>query len=313
MSKNKVSRLRTRNRWKRDDTELTLLALPTTVWFVLFCFLPMAGIFLAFINFRPTGNFFKDLVTSDFVGLKNFQQLFKLGRIGVIIRNTLLYNLIFIVLGVVLPILFAVIISQLHSKIMAKLYQSVMFLPYFLSWVVVTTVMFGILAEKGFVNNILASFGMDRIRFYLEPSYWPFILLIMNLWKMTGYNMVVYLAAITGLDDTYYEAAIIDGANKKQQVRYITLPLIKSVAIVMFIMSIGRIMYSDFGLFYQLPRGSGSLRNVTQTIDVYVYSMMSKSTELASSAGFVQSVIGFFTIIVVNFIIRKVEPESAIF
>ncbi|HEX2925885.1 MAG TPA: ABC transporter permease subunit [Ruminiclostridium sp.] len=316
MSNSVRSTKKERRHWTRDDTELTLLALPTTVWYVLFCFLPMFGIIIAFKDFRISGSFISSVFKSSWAGgngFKNFQSLFSFGDIWTIIRNTLSYNAVFIVLGIVIPVVLALMINQLHSKLAAKLYQTAMFMPYFLSWVVVSAVVFGFLSyDKGLANKIIESIGGQPVQWYMEPKYWPFLIIFMNLWKSVGYGMVVYLASITGIDGTYYEAAVIDGATKWQQTRYITLPLMKTVIVIMFILSVGRIFYSDFGLFYQVPRASNSLFDVTYTIDVYVFSMMKTGTTgMASGAALIQSVVGCITILLANGIVSKFDSDSA--
>lgn len=300
--------------WSRDDTELTILALPTMVWYLLFSFLPMFGMIIAFKELRLTGsNFLESLIQSDWVGLKNFQTVFNTSDMGVIIRNTLGYNIVFIILGIVLPVATALMVDQLRSKKLAKVYQTAMFMPYFLSWIVVAALVWGFLSfEKGMLNSMGASLGMEPVQWYMKPDVWPGFIIFLNSWKGLGYGMVVYLATITGIDSTYYEAAIIDGATKWQQVKYITLPLMKTVIVMMFILSVGRIFYSDFGLFYQVPRDSNSLYNVTTTIDVFVYKQLRTSTTgMASAASFVQSVVGCATILIANAIVKKVDPESS--
>lgn len=316
MSKKPLVIKRKRFRWSKDDTELTLLAAPTTIWYLLFCFLPMFGIIIAFKDFRVSGNFVSSVFKSAWAGgngLKNFESLFSFGDIWTIIRNTIGYNAIFIVLGIVIPVVLALMISQLYSKLAAKFYQTVMFMPYFLSWVVISAVVFGFLSfDKGLANRVMENMGAQSVQWYMSPKYWPYFLIFMNLWKTVGYGMVVYLAAITGIDGSLYEAAVIDGATKWQQVRFITLPMMKTVIVIMFILSVGRIFYSDFGLFYQVPRASNSLFDVTYTIDVYVYSMMkSGTTGMASAIGLIQSVVGCVTILLANAVVRKVDSDSA--
>lgn len=300
--------------WSRDDTELTILALPTTIWYLLFVFFPMFGMIIAFKDFKQVGShFLESLFKSEWVGLQNFKTVFNSGDIGVIIRNTLGYNIIFIILGVVLPVTTALMINQLRSKKLAKVYQTAMFMPYFLSWIVVAALVWGFLSfEKGMVNSIMVSLGMEPVQWYMKPDIWPGFIIFLNTWKGLGYGMVVYLATITGIDSTYYEAAIIDGASKWQQVKYITLPLMKTVIVMMFILAVGRIFYSDFGLFYQVPRDSNSLYNVTITIDVFVYKQLrSASVGMSSAASFVQSIVGCATILAANAIVKKVDPESS--
>ena len=305
-----------RPKWTKDDMELTLMAAPTALWYVLFCFLPMFGIIIAFKDFRISGNFISSVYKSSWAGengLKNFESLFTFGDIWIIIRNTLSYNVVFIVLGIVIPVVLALAISNLYSGGAAKFYQTAMFMPYFLSWVVVSAAIFGFLSyDKGLANKMIESAGGQPVQWYMKPEYWPYLLIFMNLWKNVGNGMVVYLAAITGIDGTYYEAAVIDGASKWQQVKYITLPLMKTIIIIMFILSVGRIFYSDFGLFYQVPRASNSLFNVTYTIDIYVYSMMKTGTTgMASATALIQSVVGCATILLANGIVRKIDPDRA--
>jgi len=302
-----------RRRWRRDDTELTLLALPTTIWYFLFSFLPMFGIVIAFKEFKINGGFLKSFFTSKWVGFNNFKFLFASKDIWLILRNTLAYNIVFIILGIVIPVAAAIAIGQIHSKRMAKVYQTAMFMPYFLSWVVVTALVWAFLSfDKGLLNNLLESLGYDRQQWYMKKEMWPPFLVFMNLWKGVGYGMVVYLATITGIDKTYYEAAGIDGATIWQQIRYITLPLMKNVIIMMFIMKVGSIFYSDFGLFYQVPRDSNSLYDVVYTLDVYVYKQLRTSTTgMSAAAAFIQSVAGCITILTANAIVRKIDRESA--
>lgn len=299
--------------WNRDDTELTILSAPPVLWYILFCFTPMFGVIMAFKNYKISGNFFQSVLGSEWIGMKNFRFLFASPDISIIIRNTLGYNAVFIVLNIVFPVLLAVIISQLRSKRLAKVYQTAMFLPYFLSWVVVSSLVWAFLSyERGLFNMVLLDTGGQSVQWYMNKEFWPGFLVAMNLWKGLGYSMVIYLAAITGLDSSYYEAAVIDGASKFQQARYITIPLLKTVIVLMFIMAVGKIFYSDFGLFYQVPRDSNSIYNQVYTIDVYVYKLlMTSTTGMASAAALMQSAVGCITILLANGIIRKVDPESA--
>jgi putative aldouronate transport system permease protein len=307
-----------RKRWTKDDTELTVLALPTFAWFVLFSYLPMFGAFIAFKGYRIFAGkgFFYNLLHSDWVGLKNFDYLIKSNSLLILLRNTIGYNIIFIVLGIALPIAFAIMLSLILNRFCAKLFQTILFFPHFLSWVVVSYFVFAFLSmDKGILNSIIVSLGGTKVQWYSEAKYWPFILVFMQVWKSAGYSTVVYLASITGIDRALYEAAVIDGASKWQQTRYITLPSLKSVAIIMFILSVGRIFYSDFGLFYQVTqRIPGSLYDVASTIDTYVYVALQGSAPvgMTAAATFVQSVSCAITILLANFIVKKIEPESAL-
>ena len=300
-----------------DDIQLTFLALPTFVWYVIFSYLPMFGLIIAFKDFKIAGKgFLSSLVKSDWIGFKNFEFLFATKDAYIIIRNTLVYNIIFIILGIVIPVTLAIMLNQLNNKRLAKFYQTSMFLPHFLSWVVVSYFVFSFLSsDKGLVNQILASRGKEPVQWYMEKKYWPFILIFMNSWKTMGYNMIVYLAAITGMDESYYEAALMDGASKWQQIKYITLPLLKPIVVIMFILAVGRIFNADFGLFYQVPKNSGALFEVTNVLDTYVYRALSGtgSIGMSSAAAFFQSVVGCLMVVASNMIIRKVDKESALF
>jgi putative aldouronate transport system permease protein len=299
--------------WTRNDTQLLVLALPTTIWYLILAYLPMFGVIIAFKDFRIKGGFIQSVITSRWVGLRNFYYLFSNGSIGLIVRNTLAYNAVFIVCGLVFPVALAIIVSEVWNKGAAKVYQTIMFFPYFLSWVVVSTIVLSFLSyDMGMINQFLVSLGLERHFWYQEPKWWPGFLLFMNQWKYTGYNMVIFLAAITSLDKSVYEAAIIDGATKWQQIWKITLPLIKNVVVLMFILSTGRIFYSDFGLFYQVPRNSSTLIDTVYTIDVFVYQQLrSATTGMAAASAFLQSALSCVMILIVNQIVKKIDPDAA--
>lgn len=307
-----------RFRWTRDDFELSLLGLPTFAWYVLFSYLPMFGLIIAFKQYRvfPGKNFLQNLLASDWAGFNNFKFFIQNNTFGMLMRNTLLYNLVFIVLGIVIPVSLAMMINELHSRRKSKVYQTMMFFPHFLSWVVVSYFVYAFLnPEKGLLNSIVLSFGGKRIMWYSEAQYWPFILVFMNVWKGTGYNMVVYLASITGIDHSLYEAAMLDGASKWQQAKYITLPMLKTILITMFILNIGHIFYSDFGLFWQVTQGlPNSLHKVASTFDTFIYSALQGSTPIGrtAAASLFQSVCCCLTVLLANFIVSKIDPDSAI-
>jgi putative aldouronate transport system permease protein len=306
-----------KRRLTADNVELALLGLPVVIWFALFAYLPMFGIVIAFKRYRPLGdNFIDSLIKSDWVGINNFRFLFQTPDAMIVFRNTILYNIVFIILGIIIAVSLAIMISQLRSRKLAKFSQTLMFLPHFLSWVVVGYFLFSFLsADKGLVNQILKSMGHPAIQWYMEPKYWPFLLVFVYLWKSIGYSMVVYLASIAGIDSTLYEAAAIDGATKWKQVRYVTLPMLIPIVTIMFILAVGRIFMSDFGLFYIVPKRSGALYSVTQTIDVYVYNalMTQNNIGFASGASVTQAVIGLITIVSANLVVRKLNPENALF
>lgn len=290
-----------------------LMALPGLIYLICNNYLPMAGITIAFkqLNFR------KGLLGSDWCGFENFRFLFASQDAWTITRNTLAYNAAFIVLGTVLSVSVAILLNEIRSKLASRLYQSVILLPYLMSWVIINYLVYALLsADTGLINNsILAPLGIERISWYNTKEYWPFILTVVFLWKSVGYSMVIYLSSIVGISQDYFEAALIDGASKWQQIKHITLPLLKPTIITMFVLSVGRIFYSDFGLFYQVTRNSGTLYSVTRTIDVYVYNALMRNSDfgMSSAASVYQSLVGFVLIMLANGFIRKVSRESALF
>ncbi|SKA05178.1 putative aldouronate transport system permease protein [Pilibacter termitis] len=299
----------------KKNKELLLLSLPGTIWFLIFSYLPMFGILLAFKRFRVSGSFFESFMKSEWIGLDNFKFLFKTGDAALILRNTLGYNLLFIVLGLIVPLILALALNEMLNKQLSKLYQSILFIPYFLSMVVVSYIVFAFLdPTNGYIDTVLKSFGMKPIEFYVEPKYWPFILTLVQLWKTMGYNMIIYLAAITAMDKSYYEAAVLDGASKLQQITKITIPMLRPVVIVLLIMAMGGVLRSDFGLFYQVPRNMGALIGVTQTIDTYIYRGLKTMGDygLTSAASFFQSVVGLFLVLGTNKIMKRIDKDSGI-
>lgn len=300
----------------KTNKELLLLSAPGAVWFFLFAYLPLFGILVAFKRYRLSGGFFESLITSEFVGFDNFKFLFSSGDAWIILRNTILYNLTFIILGVVIPVILALLLNELRNKGMAKVYQSSMFLPYFLSWVVASYCVFAFLnPEKGYFNAVLQQFGHEGISWYTEKSFWPFIIIFMSQWKGMGYNTVMYLASICGIDKTYYEAAVLDGATKWQQIKYITIPLLKPMITILLIMAVGGIFKADFGLFYQLPMNSGPLYPVTNVLDTYIFRALQTNGEIgmSSAAALFQSVVGFIMIMGANKLVSKIDSDNALF
>lgn len=318
MSKDTAKPRRKKDRWAKRDTELTILTLPTVIWYICFCYMPMFGIIMAFKNYKVidgTKSFFYNLMKSETTWFKNFEFLFTSGQGGMVVKLTLLYNILFIILGVVIPVCLSLMMSQLYSKKYGKICQTFMFLPYFMSWVVVTYFVFAFLSpDKGLVNQVLISLGKEPISWYQSPKYWPAMLIFLSQWKGMGYGMVVYLATITGIDGTLYEAAMIDGATKMQQATKITLPLMKPVIIMMLILAMGGLVRSDFGLFYQVPKASDSLYTVTETIDVFIYKMIKSqpNPNMGSAAAFLQSVVGCMLILASNWVVKKIDSDSAI-
>jgi len=291
---------------------LFLMMVPTIILIFINCYLPLFGIVLAFKNY----NFADGLLNSPWSGFENFKYLFQTHDAWIITRNTLGYNLEFIVLNLILSLTIAVVLSELTNKFLGKFYQSVMFLPYFLSWVVVAYLVYALLAPEGLFNKSIAPMlNIDTIDFYNEEKYWPFIFPIVNIWKGIGYGVVIYLAGIAGIDHEYYEAATLDGANKYRQVINITIPFLKPMMIVTTIIGLGYIFRSDFGLFFQLPMNSGLIYNTTAVLDTYIYGVLMNSTDLGMSAaaGFYQSVVGFIFVLLANWTIGKISEENKIF
>ena len=304
-----------------DDLELFLLHLPTTIWYLVFCYAPMFGVVIAFKSYkpRPGKSFLWSLINnSKWAGFDNFKFLFKSSYFETMLKTTIGYNIIFIILGIVIPVTLAVLFNELYSKKLAKTCQTMMFLPHFLSWVVISYFVYAFLAtDKGLINNFFVRLGWfdSNHNFYSDVTFWMYFIVFLNVWKGMGYNMVVYMASISGIDAELYEAALIDGATKTQQIRYITLPLLRPVISIMFIMAVGNIFRSDFGLFYQATRNSPDLISVTQTIDVYVYKALLEQSNInmSSAAAFLQSVVGCITIVVANLIVKKIDPDSSLF
>jgi putative aldouronate transport system permease protein len=292
---------------------LIIMAIPGFLYMLINNYLPMFGLVIAFKDY----NFVKGIWGSDWVGFKNFEYLFKTQDAFIITRNTILYNVTFVVLTTVSSVSMAILLNEVRRKILSRLYQSVVLLPYLISMVMVGYLVLAFLnVENGFLNTkVLPLLGMEPIPWYSEPKYWPYILTIIRVWSNTGSLAVIYLAAIIGIDHEYYEAAKIDGANKLHQIRYITLPLISSVIVIMTLLAIGKILYADFGLFYQVPLDNGLLFPTTNVIDTYVYRALIKVGDIgmSSSAGVFQSVVGFIIVLTSNYLVRRFAPDKALF
>ena len=303
---------------KKTLVLLTMVA-PAAIWLLLLRYLPMGGVILAFKNYKinpRNPSFISNLLSSKWVGFKNFEFLFKTNDAWIMFRNTLAYNIVFIILGVIIPVAFAIMMNEFTRKYVKKAYQTMMFFPYFLSWVVVSYFLNAFLdAQYGMIPAMQASAGQEVISWYTTPGPWPYLLVFANLWKNVGYSTVLYLAAITGIDSNQYEAAAIDGATKWQQVLYVTLPHLRTMICILFIMNVGKIFASDFGLFYNVPMQNGALFSVTQTIDTYVYRayIATGNPGQSSAAGLLQNVLGFICIMSANAIVKKVDADSAMF
>ncbi len=290
-----------------------LMLIPGMVYLIINNYMPMFGLVIAFKDI----NFVKGIWGSDWIGLKNFEYLFKTSDAYIITRNTIVYNAVFIILNLVVAVGVAILLNEIRNKLLSRFYQSVILLPYLISTVIISYLVFAMLSmDNGFMNNtVLPMLGMEPKSWYNEPGVWPYILTFIHTWKGAGYLCIVYLAAIIGIDQEYYEAATLDGASKWQQIRRITLPLIAPVITIMTLLAVGRIFYSDFGLFYQVPMDSGALYDTTNVIDTYVYRglMQLGDIGMSSAAGLYQSLVGFVLVLLSNFIVRKINKENALF
>lgn len=292
---------------------LILFMVPGRVYLLINNYIPMAGIMLAFKKVNYTLGIFK----SPWCGLSNFKYLFKTKDAAIIFRNTVLYNLAFIVLGTAAAVATAILLGEVKKKKLLKIYQTSILLPHILSTAVIAYLAFAFLSkDSGFLNNaIIKPLGGDAISWYSKPKYWPYILTFIQLWRSVGYTTIMYYATLVGIDTSYYEAAVIDGASTWDQIRYITLPCLKTTIITLTIMNLGRMFYSDFGLFYQVPMNNGLLFNATNTLDTYVYRGLLELNDIgrASAACFIQSILGFVLVWGANALTRKVDPDSAVF
>jgi putative aldouronate transport system permease protein len=289
------------------------MTLPGLAYLAINNYLPMAGLVIAFKDF----NYAKGIFGSDWAGLRNFAFLFRTRDAFIITRNTILYNAAFIIINNTVAIITAIMLSEVTKKFLLRVYQTVILLPYLISIVIVSYLVYAFLSvDMGFVNKtILPFFGMEGVAWYTGAKYWPVILPVVSLWRGFGFYSVIYLSSIVGIDRTFYEAAELDGATKFQCVRHITLPLITPVVSMMLLLAVGRIFYSDFGLFYQVPMNSGALYSTTNVIDTYVYRglMQLGDISMASATGLYQSLVGFLLVLGSNLLVRKLNPENALF
>ncbi|WP_152394877.1 ABC transporter permease [Paenibacillus guangzhouensis] len=288
------------------------MLIPTVLFFLINSYFPMVGIYYAFTSYDFAGGLFG----SPFVGLDNFKFLYQSGILWKLTLNTIGYNLVFIVIGNALSIAIAILISEIRGKLFKKLTQSIMFLPYFMSFVLLSVLAYNMFNfESGFVNQLLKSMGLAAVDIYNTPWLWPILITLFYIWKNLGYSMVIYLASIMGISDEYYEAAKIDGANILQRIWHITVPMLKPTFVVLLLFALGSIMKGQFDLFYQLVGNNGLLYNVTDIIDTYVYRSLKVNFDIgmATAAGLYQSLFGFVLIMTVNAIIRKINEDYALF
>lgn len=308
-------RMKKEGRWKayKEHWPLYVMLLPGMLYLLINNYVPMAGIVIAFKKL----NFAKGIFASPWAGLDNFKFLFSSRDAWIITRNTLLYNVAFILVNMIVGIAIAILICEVRNTKMKKLYQSAILLPFLMSMVILSYIVYALLSsENGLVNNaILEALHRDPIQWYQQPKYWPFILVIANCWKGVGYGCLIYIASLIGIDPSYYEAARLDGASKWQEITKITLPCLVPTIVTLLLLSIGRIFYSDFGLFYQVPMNSGVLFPTTNVIDTYVYRALIEqgNISMSSAAGVYQSVVGIVVVMLSNWIVRRVDKDQALF
>lgn len=294
-----------------------LMVAPGTIFLIVFFYIPVFANVVAFQNFQYSDQgFLYSIMHSPWVGFDNFKFFFQSADFWIVLRNTVGYNLTFLLLNFFFAIFFGVVMSQMRKAKLLKAYQTMMLFPYFLSWAILAYFVYAFLStDKGIINHMIQSFGGQPIDFYNAPWVWPFIIIFLGVWKGIGYNSILYFATAMGIDPAYYDAAMIDGANKWQQIKNVTLPHILPIATLMLVLNIGGIFRSDFGLFYLIPRSSGTLINVTQTFDTYIYRALTTTNDIGMStaAGLLQSVVGALLIFITNWIVRRKHPESALF
>ena len=306
------SRLRTFGTDLRKNRIFLLLLLPAVVYVLIFSYTPMIGVIMAFKKY----NFTQGLFASPWVGLKNFKFLMVSNKLWPLTRNTLLYNLAFISIGMVMEVGFAVIINEMRCRWFKKVFQSFIFLPYFISWVIASAVVQTLLDyDFGLISRTLKSLGLPMVNVYVDARPWPFLLVFFRMWKGVGYGSIVYLSAISGIDAEMYEAADIDGANSWQKLFSITLPNLVPTMVIMFLLACGQIFRGDFGMFYQLIGNNGVLLEVGDILDLYIYRAMAGNANLGygAAAGLFQSVLCFVTILLANFVVKKIQPDYTLF
>lgn len=291
---------------------LYLLMLPGVIYLLINNYVPMAGLVIAFKKV----NFQEGIWQSPWNGLDNFRYLFQTKDAWIITRNTIGYNLVFIVLALIVSVALAIFLSEIKKTRLRTFHQACILIPYIISYVVVSYLVYAFLGSNGLVNKgILVPLGQNAVNWYMTGDYWPFILIFVNTWKNAGYASVIYLATVLGFDESFYEAAMLDGATAWQRIRYLTLPLLKPTMITLTMLNVGRIFYSDFGLFYQVPQNSGAILDVTNVLDTYVYRGLLElgDISMASAAGLYQSAVGFLIILAANTLVRKLSPDHAMF
>lgn len=296
---------------KRERHLLLMTAIPLIQIFI-FCYIPMGGLVIAFKDYR----FNKGIFGSKWVGFDNFKFFLTSADFSRVAWNTIYLNFVFIIMEIIFAVLVAVLLFEITSRRATKIYQTVIITPNFLSWVVVSYMVYAFLnPQYGYLNSVLTNMGMEKVNWYGEPKYWPFILTVSVLWKGVGMKSIYYYAGLMGIDTALFEAAEIDGAGKLKQIRYIMLPCLRQLVVILFILSVGNIFRADFGLFYQVPRNIGALYPTTDVMDTYIFRALKEvgDMSMSSAAGFMQSIVGLVTVMVTNFIAKKVDSSTALF
>ncbi|MEG1441796.1 MAG: ABC transporter permease subunit [Oscillospiraceae bacterium] len=295
----------------KNNKGLAIMCIPTIIFLLVFCYVPMFGLYIAFVQYDPL----KGIWGSKFIGLENFRFFFESGEWVKITVNTLGLNILFILTGLIASVSIAIMLSEVSNKVFKKITQSVVILPHFMSWTVVALFSVALLSSDGMFNQIIKFFGGEGIKFYNDPKVWPGLLTGLRIWQGAGFGSIVYLAAITGIDQEMYEAAKMDGATRWQCIIKITLPLLKNTIVMLTIMSVGKIFYGDFGMIYAMVGNNTLLYPTTDVIDTYVYRSLMELGDMgmSSAVGFIQSILGFIFVVGSNFLAKKVSPESALF
>ena len=293
------------------NKHLYLMMLPTVIWFIIFCYVPLYGITLALKEY----DYALGIGGSPFVWFKNFEFLFAYDGIGRVFFNTIYLNVLFIVITTLISVILAIMFSEIKNKAFKRITQSIAILPHFVSWAVVSLVLQAFVGTTGLLNQAFRALGMSRVSFYNEPELWPWIFVVLRIWQGCGFGTVTYIAAITGFDTSMYEAARVDGATRFQQIRHITLPLLKPTIVILTIMSVGNIFRGDFGMIYAMMRDTAKLLPTTDVIDTFVYRALRQMNNLGMSTAtsLFQSVVGCIMVISVNALAKKLDPDTALF
>ncbi len=295
-----------KNRW------LYLLMLPGILFFILFNYLPIGGLYIAFTKF----NVLKGIFGSEFVGFSNFRFFFTSNDWLLVVLNTLYLNALFILSGLIVQVFLAIALSEISGVWFKKVMQTFMFLPNFISWTVVSIMALALFAtDEGMVNSVLAALGFQKISFFQDGSVWPVVLVILRLWKSAGFGTVIYLATIAGIEQEMYEAAKIDGASRLQSIRHITIPMLRTTMVMLTILAIGGIFHGDFGMIYAIVGDNPLLKSSTDVIDTFVYRALRRNNDfgMSSAVGLFQSVVGFIMVFMANSLTKKIDRESSLF